>query len=122
MATIYGWLIALALVVCGGWYMHHRVYQDGYDAAHKADEKALKDASDANVAMKSALAAAESAAAECAAAREADQKAAEIAANMAMEARKRIAASAAKANKKLADLMAGECKAWAQAPACGSME
>ena len=121
MIRIYLALAIVAALGLAGWRVHHSIYQSGYAAAQKADNKALDDAADANAAMQKTLAAAEGAAAECLAGREADSKAAQDAATAADAARKRIASQAANANKKLAELMAGECKAWAELPACGSV-
>jgi hypothetical protein len=118
----YAWLIALALIGLGGWYVHHRIYQDGYAAAQKADNKALDAAADTNAAMQRVLAVAENAAAECADGRKADEAAAQRAAEAATQERDKIAKRAALANKKLSDLMAGECRDWAKMPACGSAE
>ncbi len=119
---VYAWLIALALVVCGGWYVHHEIRASAIAEQKKLDDKALDDAADINAAMQRVLAVAENAAAECAKGREADQAAAKAAADAAQHERDTIAKRAAATSKKLSDLMAGECKAWATMPACGSAE
>lgn len=122
MIRVYLALAIIAALGLVGWRVHHNIYESGRADQRKVDDKALNDAADANAAFQRTLAAAEGAAAECVAGREADATAAREAAAAADGARKRIAAAADKANKKLSDLMAGECKAWASLPACGSTE
>jgi ATPase subunit of ABC transporter with duplicated ATPase domains len=121
MTTVYGWLLAIALLVVGGWYTHNRVYQSGFDAAKKADDKALDQAADANATFQRTLETLKASVKECEDGRATDTEAAKRAAEEADHARAEIAAKAKKASKALADRMAGECREWATQPACGSV-
>jgi len=115
-------LVLLVALIAAGWRIHHNIYQSGYDAAEKKATAVISQLENTATASKDVIARLESDKKVCEEGRLADAKAAKAAVDAADKARVALIAKAGKADKTLREMMSGECKIWAQQPACGALQ
>lgn len=116
---------AIAVLLSGIWYAHHHVYEQGRAAQLAIDTpklELLRVAQDVNEGNAKVLVAVQASAAACEAGRIADaQEANRVTAerNLLVVS---LTAKAKASQARLADELKGRCKAWADQPACISVQ